>query len=274
MTSPPRDATARSLPERPFAVRLSWHGPDPRGSFRPGASLRLGAGLRTSGLLRSLPAEELGSLFFLLAFLHPNGHFHPSVPELAAAMRLSPGRARARMRRLSAFAWRGGALAFELRRESGLNAFFPSPLLFSVEAPPLRRGPAPLPPLASVPREEIVALSRERFARPREEVEQDIALRMGWDLPESGDDSEETKIRRELTRLGVPREQAESLASRHSPEAVRRQIGWLPHRRARNPAAFLAAAIEGAYEAPPGLAAADAPETPDGRTGPVAEAAS
>lgn len=118
--------------ERPFVVRLHKRGEGRVGSFVPVASVEITPFLRTSGLLHSLPAEELKSLLFVLTFVTPNGDILPTVHELAQAMHLSPGKADARLRRLAAVRWQEDPLLHLLRRESGLHAWSPSPQLISL----------------------------------------------------------------------------------------------------------------------------------------------
>ena len=53
-----------------------------------------------------------------------------------------------------------------------------------------------------------------------------------------------------MTDLGMPKDQALDLLARFDLGDVERQIAWLPSRNAKNPARFLAAAIEGGYDMP------------------------
>lgn len=53
-----------------------------------------------------------------------------------------------------------------------------------------------------------------------------------------------------MTNVGMPKEQALNLLSRFDLGAIESQIAWLPQRHAKNPARFLAAAIEGGYDRP------------------------
>lgn len=244
------------ISDRPFVIELE-RVREKGNHFRPLASIRLTNALRASGLLLSLPAEEVKSLLFVLTFLSPNGYCAPSVLELASAMRVSQMKVRSRMRRLVEFRWQGKPLLMEIRRESGLDAFVPGPQLVEVR----ERQPGPedigsyavpdqdTAPYGPTRREEVIAFSREHYARPRAEVEQAMARRMGWDE----DGTPAGRIRRKLTDLGVTRDQAERLISQFLLPEIERQLEWLPYRRAKNPAAFLVAAIEGGYDEPPAL---------------------
>ena len=104
-------------------------------------------------------------------------------------------------------------------------------------------------------REAVVAYSRARYAKPREEVERQIGEMMGWAPPDfAGDDPAVAEGKRKafkaMTDLGMPKEQALDLLARFDLGDVERQIAWLPSRNAKNPARFLAAAIEGSYDMP------------------------
>ncbi len=278
----PTDASA----ERPFGVRLHKRGEDRVGSFVPAASVEITPFLRTSGLLHALPAEELKSLLLVLTFVTPNGDVLPTLHELAEAMHVSPGKADARLRRLAAVRWQDDPLLHLLRRESGLHAWSPSPQLialhhatsYSLQEPTLR----------SAHRDTVIAASRQRYARPREEVEAEIARANGWAYPflsraevyksqAQGEGNErqlleeETKqdsdphalaLRNRLRSLGVKSEQVEMLLAQYKPERIERQIAWLPARNARNPAAFLLSAIEKDYASPHRGLDRNAPVTP------------
>ncbi len=164
----PAHARTDASAERPFVVRLHKRGEDRAGSFVPAASVELTPFFRTCGLLHALPAEELKSLLFVLTFVTPNGDILPTVHELAQAMHLSPGKTDARLRRLSAFRWQENPVLHLLRRESGLHAWSPSSQLLSLyHAPSL--GVQELA-LRSAHRDTVIAASRQRYARSREEV--------------------------------------------------------------------------------------------------------
>ena len=80
---------------------------------------------------------------------------------------------------------------------------------------------------------------------------------MGWGPPAfAGDDPAVAEGKRRafkaMTDVAMPKEQALDLLSRFDLGAVESQIAWLPQRSAKNPARFLAAAIEGGYDRPPG----------------------
>lgn len=259
----PAAASQDRQDQTPFVAETRRRGVSQSGSFVPSARLVLTSALRTEGLWHALPGEEIKTLVLLLTFLTPDGACRPALAELAPAMRLAEPKARARLERLAAYRWQGNPVIRELRRDSGLHAFTPAPGLLTVlEMPP----EVPEPPAGlGVPagREAVVAHSRALYARPRAEVEREMALRMGW---EDGDALRQAREREEaaltddgrdlLTRLlglGVERAKALELLGAHEPERICRQVEWLPLRGAKNPARFLVAAIAGNYEPPAGL---------------------
>ncbi len=241
----------------PFVVEHLREGQGTGGTFRPAAHLRLTPALRTSGLWAALPAEEMRDLVLMLTFLTPNGRIHPTLPELAEAMNASQTKARARMLCLTRRPWQGQPLVRELTRPSGLDAYLPATSLLQA-----RQGPqeatvtvpqALLEPRAG--REALVAHSRARYAAPRAEVEADIARRMGWGPPAFEDDPPEVagqkqRLYERLSEQGMTKAQAMDVLGRFDLDVVSRQLDWMPHRGAKNPARYLMAAIENNYEAP------------------------
>jgi len=285
--APPSD----NPPAKPFVIIPQRLDETPSGSFRPGAQVAVTPALRTSGLLLALPSEELRSLLLVLTFVTANGHVHPSALELAQALRQPVGRTRARMRRLERFLWQGRPLLYELRRESGLHAYAPSPrILGTKQAAPIPATAAPGDRAAA--REAVIARSRAAYARPRDEVEREIAERNGWPWPfrsiaeaheelrrkaldranaPPGQPSSPTdlspplslipmptnltqdptyELRQTLLLLGVPADQADTLLAHFDADRIRRQIEWLPFRRAKSPARLLVASIYNDYEPP------------------------
>ena len=104
-------------------------------------------------------------------------------------------------------------------------------------------------------REAVVAYSRARYAKTREEVERQIGEMMGWGPPAfAGDDPAVADGKRQafqaMTGFGMPKEQALDLLGRFDLAAIESQLTWLPQRNAKNPARFLAAAIDGGYDPP------------------------
>jgi hypothetical protein len=245
------------LPERaeaaPFIIEHRQE--DSTGSsFRPSARLILTERVRTSGLWRSLTPEDFTNLTLLLSFITPNGWCRPTLPELADAMGVAPAKAKSRLDRLVRGTWQDQPLVEMLGRPDGLDAYLPGRLLVAHEDI-VPREPVQVAPMRTPGREAVVAYSRARYAKTREEVERQIGEMMGWGPPAfAGDDPAvaqgKQKAFQAMTGFGMPKEQALDLLSRFDLGAVESQISWLPQRNAKNPARFLAAAIEGNYDRP------------------------
>ncbi len=240
----------------PFLVEHRQEDRTLDGSFRPAARLILTPALRTSGLWAMLPPEDLHTLVLTLTFVAPNGWCRPTLLELAEAMRVSQAKARARVERLAGREWEGQPLLTRLSRPDGLDAYAPGRQVVGREEaslPPIHAHTAPPPPVAG--KEAVIAQSRARYAKTREEVEAQIGAMMGWTPPPfAGEDPAVAEGKRRafkaMTDAGMPREQALDLLSRFDLGDVEKQLAWLPSRNAKNPARFLAAAIEGGYDAP------------------------
>ena len=270
---------------KPFLIELQQREKTPRGAFLPGARLHVDPVFRTSGLLAALPAEELQSLLWLLTFVSSNGDCRVLLPQLEAAMNLSANAARRRMGQLLAFRWQGAPLVLTTKAESGLVAYVLHPRLVEyvhVEEPAQEEAEAPALPATS--RAAVVEYSRRHYAKSRVEVERDIARQLGHEAPKVENEARDTTengvltpnqtatpqspftastpanttakptnastLRRRLENNGLTRDQADKLLATHSWQRIEQQLGWLPFRNAKNPAAFLAAAIEGCYEEP------------------------
>jgi len=224
------------------------------GTFRPSARLILTERVRTSGLWNALMPEDFQTFFLMLTFLTPNGWCRPTLSEMAQAMQVSQAKAKARLQRLTQIRWQGQPLVTVLSRPDGLDAYLPGRHLLAHENAPLDEPPKPAP-ARTAGREAVIAYSRARYTKGREEVEREIAQRMGWAPPDfAGDDPAvaEGKQRayQAMTNAGMPKEQALDLLARFDLGALESQIAWLPSRNAKNPARFLAAAIEGGYDRP------------------------
>jgi hypothetical protein len=258
----------------PFVILLQAQDVTAGGYFRPAASVLLTPVLRTSGLLRELPGEELRTLLLVLTFVSPNGHFLPTLSQLAQGFSLSSGKMKARLERLQSFSWQGKPLLYRIERESGLHAYTPSLHLVTTEQAPMpARETSQVLPYRVAGREAVIAHSRATYTRPRAEVEREIALLNGWPLPETREPEATSKVsmspeertrdylKQRLLRLGVSGEQADFLLAHYAAEEVERQIDWLPYRNAKSPAGFVVAAIEGSYGEPRVLRRSRALET-------------
>jgi hypothetical protein len=223
-------------------------------SFRPSARLILTERVRTSGLWRSLTPEDFANLTLLLSCITPNGWCRPTLPELADAMGVPSAKAKSRLDRLLRGTWQDQPLVEILARPDGLDAYLPGRQLVAHEDVPPRE-PVQATPVRTPGREAVVAYSRARYAKTREEVERQIGEMMGWGPPSfAGDDPAVAEGKRQafqaMTGFGMPKEQALDLLWRFDLAAIESQLAWLPQRNAKNPARFLAAAIEGSYDPP------------------------
>lgn len=265
-------------PEAPFEIRVEHRDVDARGYFRPQAHVAFAAPLREGGFLAALPPEALRDLLLLLSFVSPNGHCAPVLHQIAGAMRVSEGKARSRLRRLVDHRFAGRPLLVHGRTESGLEFFSPCPWLAPAreDARATRPDSSPLP-IRAASREAVIEHSRATYGRPREEVERQIEDALGYQRPravvalspeeEAALTEEERETRREreevweqLRVVGLLPEQAQALLDGYDLLGIRRQLAWLPHRRAKNPAGMLLAAVKDNYEAPPGLWRSSPPE--------------
>jgi hypothetical protein len=276
MTHNPSEHGQAESPQKPFTIFIEHLDKTRDGHWRPAAHLRLSRAIRTSGFLNAVPAEELKHLLFLLSFLTANGDCLATVPQLAAAMKLSTIKAKARMQRLAEWQWQGQPVVCSTVLGNGLEAYALAPGAIPIEEEPMTPFPSDSrPPLPTAPREAIIAQSRERYGRPRAEVEHQIAEQMNWKNPPQAQQSSAAnpvasnnapsntadaapvdpniELRQELVQVGILPEQADELIARFDPVRIRRQLMWLPYRIPRNRAGFLVAAIKDDYEAPPNL---------------------
>jgi hypothetical protein len=235
---------------QPFRIVQQQADATSAGYFRPEAAVHVTAALRTLGLLRGIPAEEIKTLLLLLTYLTPNGAFMATVPQMAEAMRVSEGKVEQRLRRLQEFVWQGEPLLREQVRESGLRSYTPSAFLVGIEQLPSVKSTS-APGQHQTSREAVIAHSRAAYAHPRAEVERLIAEQNGWDIPgEVASHESSSDLYRRLLRFGILPEQAAELLEQHPTAEIRQQLDWLPYRNVRKPAPFLIAAIENCYAEP------------------------
>ena len=265
----PEHADMKRAEGAPFIIEHRQE--DGTGStFRPSACLILTGRVRTSGLWQALAPEDFANLILILSFVTPNGWCRPTLPELADAMGVSQLKAKARLERLTNASWQGQPLAELLARPDGLDAYLPGRRLVTHEDAVQAPEPSQEPHRPTPGREAVVAYSRARYAKTKEEVERQIGEMMGWSPPDfAGDDPAVAEGKRRafkaMTDTGMPKEQALDLLARFDLGVVESQITWLPQRSAKNPARFLAAAIEGGYDRPLALRRQPAEEPEDVR---------
>lgn len=267
----PADTPAVPLPEL-WLLYIRHRDMKPGGYFRPEAWVCFKAELRTSGFWKLLPAPEFKDWLLLLSFLTPNGDCGASLEQLAEAMGVSRREARQRMGQLEAILWQEKPLLQKRWHEDGRVTYHPAPGLLRVEEEQ-KDARSTMPPIqvpAGGSRAAVIEHSRKAYARPRAEVEREIARINGWPEPledvtleaavaakATGADevSEEAEqaARQQLLRLGVAQEQVDDLMKKHDLLRVRQQLAWLSYREVRSRSGFIVAAIEGDYEPPPAV---------------------
>lgn len=257
------NSTQETSPQPPLSILVARREIGRAGAWRPEAHVSLTKTLRTSGFLMALPPEDLKSFLVLLTFLLPNGHCSATLEQLAGALHLSPAKARARMSRVVDWRWQEQAILLYHQTGNGLETYTLAPGFLPVVEESVE--PPSKPPLKAVPREVVIEHSRRTYARPRAEVEAEIARLNEWELPQNNEapkpepepiDPNKAAARRELLRVGLLPEQADELLARFDLIRIKRQLMWLPQRQVRNRAGFLLAAIKDDYAAPLGWKAA------------------
>lgn len=237
--------------EPPFSIFIE-HKNATQGHWEPAAFIKLTGSLRTSGFLFSLPPEDLRNFLLLLTFLTANGSCAPTLSQVAEGLRMSEFRARLHLKRLTARRWLDQPIVLPARYGGGVEAYMLMPGLLPVEEE--QEKPAPQQAIRAVPREQVIALSRQRYARPRAEVERMIEaqLREGRRGEESDKATiaESNPVREQLIAAGLEAAQADYLIAHFDSLRIQRQLQWLPYRAVKNPAGFLIAAIKDNYEAP------------------------
>jgi hypothetical protein len=171
---------------------------------------------RRAGLLSLLPAEAWHTVSALLSFTRRDGGRSFTLEQLAIALGQSRATAEQRLAQLTEIEWQGQPLA---RLE-----YDPAGEVVGVQ-------------LASIE-------CLDRIAPP------DASVATTPDPDGSSPDGAAPDLATDLERVGLDAEQIQSLRQRFPAERIRRQLDWLPHRQARNPAALLIRAIEQDWSAP------------------------
>ena len=249
------DQTPRPVSRPPFVVEHRQVLTNERGTrFHPEAQLFISETLRTSGLLASLPEREAKNLLWLLTYLHPNGRLFAPVSLLARDMGISERDARKQFLALTRIQWQDSPLVRHLSGDTTERFTLGNQVLGEETLD--TSLPIPLPVKSNHGttghRESIVEASRERYGRPRLEVEKIVLEQMGYH-PEENSDTPEGEVRRGLRSLGIPRDQIDELIEEFGIEACHRQVLWMPLRGAKNPARYVVAAIQENYSPPRGL---------------------
>jgi hypothetical protein len=171
---------------------------------------------RRAGLLALLPAEAWHTLSALLSFTRRDGGRSFTLDQLATALGQSRDQTEQRLEQLTRIEWKGDPLA-RLERD-------PAGEVVGVQLAP------------------IDCLDR---------IDPPVEPATTTDPPgESFPTGDRKPLAPALDGVGLDAEPIDSLLQRFPAERIRRQLDWLPHRQARNPAALLIRAIEQNWSAP------------------------
>jgi hypothetical protein len=207
------------------------------------AKVVLGQALAASGLLAHLPLELLPVLLALLAQVGPLGDVQASPQDVAQMLGIHPDEAEARLSRLAVFPSPEYPLAYCQGDRYRLSKQYIVPIAQSLSFPPSEQET-----YRPVPREEVIARSREQYATPREEAERQVEMQLGIEpLPEGP----EGEVLQALVNVGVPQSVGHELIASFPLARIQAQLHWLPKRGARNPARYLVSAVQGDF-GPPG----------------------
>ncbi len=264
---------------KPFLIDLGRLKDTEGTSQAPIAGVLITRAFRTSGFLQALPAQDLKNLMLLLSFATPYGLGRPTLQQLARAMHTTESKARSRMSRLEQFPWHGGPLVRELRRSDGDVTYMVSPNYVKVvehsaktptptsdtqetlrDAAPASGHERQMGPVSI--KDAIVANARAKYSRRRDDVEKEIVA--FWDNP-AGDPAQPAVsaagrqptsatqrdgLREQLLDVGLDTKQTDDLLVLYDRARIEQQLLWLPHRKARNKAGLLIAALERNYDEP------------------------
>lgn len=175
------------------------------------------AAARREGLLAALAAEDWQTLTAVLSFTSRDGHRRFTLEQLALALGQSRETAEQRLAQLARSTWQDEPLLQPVAAHDGElvgASLAPLELLARIEpAPAEAESPAPLPE-----------------TQPAE--------------------ANDSPLVPELQAVGLEGGQIDWLLDHHPVERIRRQLDWLPARRARNPAALLIRAVQEDWEPP------------------------
>ena len=187
---------------------------------------------RQGGLLSALSAEDWQALCALLSFGTREGRCPFTLDQLAFALGTSREDALRRLGSLAFASWQGQSLLLLEQDASGevVGAHLSHPDLFRpLDAPDGAGRSAP------------EAQDSAPAGVPGQGGAGDAA----------GSPSPDLELEGRLAAVGLYPDQIDRLMGQYPPEQIRRQLEWLPARRARTPAALLIRAVEGDW-GPPG----------------------
>ncbi len=233
-----------------FAVEHRREGTRPT-RFVPDTRLVIAPALRTEGFLAIVPDREFRALVAVLTFLTADGRIQATADQVARALGISEKHAAERLRALCRLSWRDTPVLAEITREQAPTFYAPGyGVVTHAHEEKEGDGAGESVPYATASREELIARSRDRYAKPLEEVERIVAGGLGHGESGAGDGSPDAGLRRALLDVGLTRDEADELLAGFPRDVIQKQLDWLPARGARNPARYLVAAIRGDYAAP------------------------
>jgi len=236
-----------------FAVEHRREGTRPT-RFVPDTRLVIAPALRTEGFLAIVPDREFRALVAVLTFLTADGRIQATADQVARALGISEKHAAERLQALCRLSWRDTPVLVEITREQAPTFYAPGygVVTHAHEEKEGGNSVGESVPYATASREELIARSRDRYAKPLEEVERIVAGGLGHGESEAGDGSPDATLRRALLGVGLTRDEADELLAGFPRDVIQKQLDLLPARGARNPARYLIAAIRGDYAAPVG----------------------
>ena len=243
--------------EEPFVAEISYSGP-------PGKEVPM-ALIRLTGSMPHLAAhvglDAVGLLAVVVSTHTANGGVGPSAAQVGAALGRPAWAARLALLRVARRHWRGQPLMQVVRRASGYETFHPTPIVLGrrQSLPPSAAAP---PSAAPAGREAVISASREKYSRPRSEVEREVIASLGLPSPEEmaaaaaampkkpADLNARWAVER-LVKAGVDYPLSVKLVNDFGPDRCLRQLRFIEYRRVKSRARYLVAAIRGDYQQPP-----------------------
>jgi hypothetical protein len=209
------------------------------------AKVVIGNALARSELLAHLPVELLPALMALLSQVGPDGESHADALQVARILGIHPDEAEVRLNRLAGLPNTEQPLVYRSGEAWRLSKQYIVPVQQSLSLLPPEQEP-----YRAVPKEEIIAQSRERYATPIHEAERLVNDQLGIEPLPEGPEGEALAA---MLQVGVPIDVGRDLLATFPLAQIQAQLHWLPKRAARNPARYLVAAIQGDFGPPGGL---------------------
>ena len=234
------------------------------GSHLPLAEVSFDRGLLSSGLLARLSGTDAKTLLAILSTVTANGRVCAPTVLVARALGVPAFVAKARLVALSLRTWRGRPVVYRVG-DGASTGYSLSPEIVGQRLGPLEREDDPERVIVAAGRHAVVEHARQRYSKPKDEVEAELAAAYGWVLPEEIEaaratvkepeptlERDERHAKERLIKHGVEPLVADDLVRRYGRDRVARQIAYLSFRKAKTPAKVLVSAIAGDWEPPPG----------------------